>query len=147
MSHSYSRVHVHLVFSTKERRATIPKEMQPRLWAYLAGICRNYEMPAAAIGGIGNHVHILFRLPKTVSLAKAIQILKANSSKWMGEQGVSFGWQEGYGAFSVSPSSLSRVTEYIRNQEAHHHKAGFEQEFRVLLDRHGVRYDEENVFG
>ena len=147
MSHSYSRVDIHLVFSTKERRTTITKEMQPRLWAYLAGICRNYEMPAAAIGGTGNHVHILFHLPPTLSLAKAAQLLKANSSKWMGEQGVAFGWQEGYGAFSVSPSSLGRVMEYIRNQEAHHRKSSFEEEFRALLERHSVKYDPEHVFG
>ena len=147
MSHSYSRVHIHLVFSTKERRATIPKEMLPRLWAYVAGICKNYDMPAAAIGGTENHVHLLFHLPPAVSLAKAAQLLKANSSKWMGEQGLSFGWQEGYGAFSVSPSSLSRVTEYIRNQETHHRKASFEEEFRVLLDRHGVDYDKAHFLG
>lgn len=147
MSHSYSRVHIHLVFSTKERRGTIPKDIQPRLWAYLAGICKNYEMPAMAIGGTENHVHILFHLPPTVSLAKAAQLLKANSSKWMGEQGVAFGWQEGYGAFSVSPSSLGRVMEYIRNQEAHHHKSSFEEEIRALLDRHGVEYDRKHMFG
>lgn len=147
MSHSYSRVNIHLVFSTKERRGTIPKDIRPRLWAYLAGICRNYEMPAIAVGGAENHVHILFQLPPTLSLAKAAQLLKANSSKWMGEQGVPFGWQEGYGAFSVSPSNLGRVTEYIRKQESHHRKSGFEAEFRALLERHGVEYDREHMFG
>ena len=86
MAHSYSRNHIHLVFSTKERRNTIPKERQPKLWAYIAGICKNYEMIAVAIGGTENHVHILFHLSPKLALAKAAQLLKGNSSKWMGEQ-------------------------------------------------------------
>jgi REP element-mobilizing transposase RayT len=147
MSHSYSRTHIHLVFSTKERRNTIPKEAQPRLWAYIAGICNNYEMIAVAIGGTENHVHVLFHLPSTLALAKAVQLLKGNSSKWMGEQGIDFGWQEGYGAFSVSSSNLDPVTQYIRNQEAHHRKFTFEDEFRALLKKHCVDYDAKHIFG
>ena len=147
MSHSYSRTHIHLVFSTKERRNTIPKETQPRLRAYIAGICKNYEMIAVAIGGTENHVHILFHLPPTLTLAKAVQLLKGNSSKWMGEQGIDFGWQEGYGAFSVSSSNLGQVAGYIRKQEAHHHKFSFEDEYRALLKRHGVDYDPKHIFG
>ncbi len=110
MAHSFSRNHIHLVFSTKERRNAIAKEWQPRLWAYLAGICKNHEMIAVAIGGTENHVHILLHLPPKLALAKAIALLKANSSKWMGEQGKEFLWQEGYAAFSVSSSNLDRVT-------------------------------------
>jgi putative transposase len=92
MAHSYSRNHIHLVFSTKERHNTSPKEMQPKLWAYIAGICKNYEMIAVAIGGTENHVHILFHLSPNLALAKAVQLLKGNSSKWMGEQGIEFAW-------------------------------------------------------
>jgi REP element-mobilizing transposase RayT len=147
MAHSYSRIHVHLVFSTKERRNAIPKEMQPRLWAYIAGICQKYEMISLAIGGTGNHIHILFYLPPTFALAKTVQLLKGNSSKWMGEQGMDFGWQEGYGAFSVSSSNLDQVTRYIRNQEAHHRKFSFEDEFRALLKKHDVDYDPKYIFG
>jgi putative transposase len=147
MAHSYSRNHIHLVFSTKERRNTIPKEMQPKLWAYIAGICKNYEMIAVAIGGTENHVHILFHLSPKLALAKAAQLLKGNSSKWMGEQKIDFAWQEGYGAFSVSSSNLEAVTRYIRNQEVHHRKFTFEDEFRALLKKHSVEYDPRHTFG
>ena len=90
MAHSYSRTHIHLVFSTKDRRNFISKELQPRLWAYIAGICKNHEMIAVAIGGTENHVHILFHLSPKLALAKAVQLLKGNSSKWIGEQGIEF---------------------------------------------------------
>src|SRR5260370_7198060 len=106
MAHSYTRNHIHLVFSTKERRNTIPKELQPRLWAYIAGICKNYEMIAVAIGGTENHIHILFHLSSKLALAKAVQLLKGNSSKWISEQGIEFAWQEGSGAFSFTSSTL-----------------------------------------
>jgi putative transposase len=147
MAHSYTRNHFHLVFSTKERRNTIPKEMQPRLWAYIAGICKNYEMIAVAIGGTENHVHILFHLSSMLALAKAAQLLNGNSSKWIGEQGTKFAWQEGYGAFSVSSSNLEAVARYIGNQEAHHRKFSFAEEFRTLLEKHGVEYNPKYTFG
>jgi len=87
MAHSYSRNHVHLVFSTKERRNTIPKEMQPRLWAYIAGICKNYDLIAVAIGGTENHVHILFHLSSKLALAKAVQLLKGKVNKELNSPG------------------------------------------------------------
>ena len=138
---------MHLIFSTKDRRKTIPKEWQPRMWAYLAGICMNHEMIALAVGGTENHVRILLHLPPKFALAKAVLLLKANSSKWMGEQGNDFSWQEGYGAFSVSSSNLDQVTRYIQNQEAHHRKTSFEDESRALLRKHGVEYDPKYIFG
>jgi REP element-mobilizing transposase RayT len=147
MAHSYSQIYIHLVFSTKERRNFISKELQPHLWAYIAGICKKYEMTAVAIGGTENHVHILFHLSPKLALAKAIQLIKGNSSKWMGERGIEFAWQEGYGAFGVSSSNLDQVAGYIRNQEAHHRKFSFEEEFRALLKKHGVEYDPKYVVG
>ncbi len=147
MAHSYSRNHIHLIFSTKERRDFISKEMQPLLWAYIAGICKRDEMIAVAIGGTENHVHILFNLSPKIALAKAVQRIKSNSSKWMGEQGIEFAWQEGYGAFSVSASNLDQVAGYIRGQEAHHYNFSFEEEFRALLKKHGVEYDPKYVMG
>jgi REP element-mobilizing transposase RayT len=90
VAHSFSRNHIHLIFSTKDRCNTITKEWQPRLWAYLAGICANHEMIALAVGGTENHVHVLLHLPPKLALAKAVALLKANSSKWMGEQGEGF---------------------------------------------------------
>ena len=147
MAHSFSRNHLHVIFSTKERRKTIPGEWQPRLWAYLAGICKNHGMIALAVGGTQDHVHLLFHLPPKLALAKAVLLLKSNSSKWMGEQGREFSWQEGYGAFSVSSSNLNAVMRYVQNQEAHHRKIGFEEEFRAILKRHGVEYEPKYVFG
>ena len=147
MAHTFSRNYIHLVFSTKDRRKTIDKEMQPRLWAYLAGIAKARDMKAQAVGGTENHVHILFELSATMSLARAALLLKANSSKWMNEQRKGFAWQEGYGAFSVSPSNSDAVIRYIQNQPAHHRKIGFEQEFRAILRRHGLAYDPKYMFG
>jgi len=147
LAHTFSRNHIHLVFSTKDRRNSIAKEWQPRLWAYLSGICKNHEMIALSIGGTENHVHILLHLPPKLALAKAVLLLKANSSKWMGEQRKDFSWQEGYGAFSVSSSNLDQVGRYIQNQEMHHRKTSFEEEFRALLRKHGVEYDPKYAFG
>ena len=147
MAHSFSQNHIHLVFSTKERRKSIAKELQPRLWAYLAGICKNHEMIALIIGGTEDHAHLLFHLPPKLALAKAVLLLKSNSSKWMSEQGREFSWQEGYGAFSVSSSNLDSVIRYIQNQEAHHRKIGFEEEFRAILTKHGIEYDPKYLFG
>jgi putative transposase len=147
VAHSYSQNHIHLVFSTKERRCAVAKEWQPRLWAYISGICNNYGIVSLAIGGTENHLHMLFPLPPKLSLAKAVQVIKGNSSKWMGERGINFAWQEGYGAFSVSASNLDWVKRYIRNQEAHHRTFSFEEEFRALLKKHGVDYDPQYVFG
>jgi putative transposase len=147
LAHSFSRNHIHLIFSTKERRDTIAKQWQPRLWAYLAGICNNHEMIPLAVGGTENHVHILLHLPPKLALAKAVLLLKANSSKWMGEQRKDFSWQEGYGAFSVSSSNLDQVTRYIQNQETHHRKTSFEDEFRALLRKHGMECDSKYIFG
>lgn len=147
MGHTFSVNHLHVVFSTKERRKIIARDCQPQLWAYLAGICRNHGMVPLSVGGTENHVHVLLHLPATLALAKAILLLKANSSKWMSERVKPFSWQEGYGAFSVSSSNLDRVMRYIQNQEAHHRKTSFEDELRVLLKKHGVDYDAKHVFG
>jgi REP element-mobilizing transposase RayT len=100
-----------------------------------------------AIGGTGNHLHILTTIPPTVRLAEAVQKLKANSSRWMGEQGIRFEWQKGYGAFSVSPSMLSTVKAYVENQEEHHRARSFEDAFLTLLRKSDVRFEERDVLG
>jgi len=146
MSHSHVQNHIHLVFSTKNREKLISRELQPRLWAYVAGICKNQNMLAFAVGGIDNHIHVLFRLPPTLSLARAVTLIKSNSSKWIREKGIKFAWQEGYGAFSVSSSNLDAVIRYINNQEAHHCKFTFEQEFISLLEKHNIPFDQKYVF-
>ncbi len=102
MAHSYLTIYVHVVFSTRERRKLIRAEQQQRLWRYLAGIARHHGMKALEIGGAEDHVHLLLSLGSEIPVAKAISILKSNSSKWMREKNPEFGWQEGYAAFSVS---------------------------------------------
>ena len=141
MSHSYAQNHIHLVFSTKDREKLIAKPLQRKLWAYMAGICKHNDMLAFAIGGMEDHVHLLFRLPPTITLAHAISVIKANSSTWMREHGARFAWQKGYGAFSVSSSKVSAVIRYIDTQEQHHRRRSYEQEFKALLDKHRVEYD------
>jgi putative transposase len=129
MAHSYPNILVHCVFSTRERQSSIPDELQPSLWKYIAGIGINHGISVLECGGTRNHAHILMALPADISLSKAVQIIKANSSRWVRDQGVDFAWQEGYGAFSVSASHVKAVRAYIRNQAEHHKKRDFEQEF------------------
>ena len=147
MSHSYAQNHIHLVFSTKNRERLIPHEMQVRLWPYMASICKNHGMLPFAVGGMPDHVHVLFRLPPTLALARAITLIKSNSSKWMGEHGRYFAWQEGYGAFSVSSSSISSVIKYIDGQELHHRKRTYEEEFLALLKKHNHPFDPKDFLG
>ena len=147
MAHTYNANFVHLIFSTKNRRETIPPELQEQLWAYILGTANNLKIKTLAVGGTANHVHLLLGLPPTMPLSEAIQKLKANSSRWLGEHGIVFQWQEGYGAFSVSTSQLDQVTTYIRNQREHHKKMTFEEEFLALLKKAGVSYDPKHVLG
>lgn len=147
MPHSYSQNLIHLVFSTKDRRDLIPATLQPRLWKYLAGIALHHGLHPKAIGGIANHVHILFDLPATIDLAEAAKILKANSSRWMRNHDRSFARQRGYGGFGVSESNRKAVEGYIARQEAHHKKITFEQEFEILLKKHNIPYDPKWMFG
>jgi len=144
MAHTYACNFIHCVFSTKERRLLIPAARATELYAYLGGIARGEGFSLIAAGGTANHVHLLFALPASNSLAHAVQKLKGSSSRWMGD---GFSWQEGYGAFSVSPSQIEVVKEYIQNQEEHHRKRDFEQEFVTLLSNCGIVYDERYVFG
>jgi putative transposase len=150
MSHSFSSNRVHVIFSTKNRVKRISDELQPTLWAYMAGIARNHGFEAIKIGGTQDHAHALLLLPASMPLAKAIQILKGCSSKWLndtGAAGTDFAWQEGYGAFSVSASNTNQMITYIENQPAHHSKRGYEEEFLAWLQKYGVAYDPVHVLG
>jgi len=138
MSHAFVKNHIHLVFGVKDRRIKVVRELLPELWSYIAGICRNQGMAAIAVNGMNDHAHILFHLPPVMSLSTAVRLIKTNSSKWMNEQAQNFTWQPGYGAFSVSVSNTASVAKYIRDQEKHHHKMTFEQEYNALLRRHGI---------
>jgi putative transposase len=144
LAHTFSKNYVHVIFSTKDRRKIIEKELQPRLWAYLAGIAKNHDINMLAVGGTEDDVHLWFRLPPKLPLARAVLLLKANSSKWMSKD---LSWQEGYGAFSVSASNLESVIRYVRNQQKHHRKFTFEAEFRAILRRHGIECDPRDLLG
>ena len=147
MSHTYAQNVIHVVFSTKERRTSILAEFRPKLWAYVAGICKRQAVLVLAIGGIDDHIHLLIQVPASLALAKAIATIKANSARWANEGANKIQWQEGYGAFSVSASNVPTVVRYIQNQEAHHKKMSFADEFRVLLKKHDVEYDPRFVLG
>lgn len=140
MRHTHVSIRIHCVFSTKERRGSIPEELQPRLWAFIGGIARRVGMKAIAVGGMSDHVHVLLLLPATMALAKAVQTLKANSSRWLHEiTGKPFEWQEGYAAFSVSISQTDATVRYIHNQREHHAKRGFDEEFARMLEQHNMQ--------
>jgi len=149
MANSYISCHVHYIFSTKRRERIIGPNVRPRLWAYLGGIARENKMMALAVGGVEDHVHLLLSLPSTMALARAVQLIKGGSSLWMNDtfpdQG-SFAWQEGYGAFTVSVSQIDKTISYIGNQEAHHRRKTFQEEYLEFLKRHGVAYDERYLW-
>ena len=146
MAHSYISSVFHIVFSTKQRMQLIPADRQSRLWNYLAGIARNHGMQVLAVGGTENHVHILVVLPADIALSDAVRTLKANSSRWVREIDHFFAWQGGYGAFSVSPSQLDRVKQYIANQPVHHRTHSFEQEFLAMLQAANIGFEPDRVF-
>ena len=145
MAHTYTSNLFHIVFSTKERLSAISEP--PKLWAYVAGVARNLNYEPLAIGGTQNHVHVLLRIPTNVPLSEAVQKLKSNSSRWLRENGRWLGWQDGYGAFSVSASNLETVRRYIQNQPEHHRRRSFEDEFVALLAKSGIAFNRSEVFG
>ena len=147
MGHSYSQNLIHCVYSTEKRQDLIKPELQPALWVFKSAIAKKNGFHIIAAGGTANHAHVLLALPPVVTLAKAIQTLKSYSSRWVAERGIRFKWQEGYGAFSVSPSQVEAVVKYIRNQQKHHAKRSFEEEFLFLLKASGIDYDPRYVFG
>jgi putative transposase len=147
VSHSYAQNMVHVVFSTKGRCKAIDREFQPRLRAYIAGICKKTGIYLQSAGGTEDHLHLLIQVPPDLALAKAIAAIKASSSRWASEEGCKFAWQQGYGAFSVSASAVPTVDRYIQNQEQHHRKMDFEAEFLALLRKHGLQFDPKYVLG
>ena len=146
---SYISSYFHCVFSTKERRPFITAKLRERLWPFLGGIARQNKMKAIEIGGVEDHVHILLSLPATVPISKALQLIKGGSSKWIHEtfpEQRLFAWQVKYGAFSVSVSQLDNIVEYIKDQEEHHRKMTFQEEFVSLLKKHRIEYDERYLW-
>ena len=138
MQHTYTRILVHVVFSTKERKKVIPPPFQVRLWAYIGGVARKNGFRALTVGGMDDHTHVLLSLPPTMTVAKAVQLVKAGSSKWARTQLPSFQWQESYGAFTISNSQLPVTLSYIERQAEHHRKRDFQEEFRSFLAKNGI---------
>ncbi len=150
MANTYTSLHYHLVFSTKNRAACLTPEIEQRVWAYIGGVARKHKMTALQIGGFDDHIHALVMAPPILSPSQMAQYLKGDSSKWIHETFPDlhdFAWQEGYGAFTVSKSSLEAVIDYIQKQREHHQQESFQAEYRVFLQRHGIDYDERYVWG
>jgi putative transposase len=146
---SYVSSYFHCVFSTKERRPLIPPSLRERLWPFLGGIARQNQMRAIEIGGMPDHVHLLLSVPATLSIAKALQLIKGGSSKWVHDtfpEHRLFGWQVKYGAFSCSVSQLDKLIQYIKGQEEHHRRVTFQAEFVALLKKHQIEYDERYLW-
>jgi REP element-mobilizing transposase RayT len=149
MSYTYCSALFHCVFSTSERRMTISPEVRADLWAYMGGIAREHGMKALAVGGIGNHVHVLLALPATMPIADAMRTIRSVSSRWLREEhGMRlFSWQEGYGAFSIGAAQIGVTIAYIERQEERHSKRDFQQEFLAILKKHAIEYDPRYVWG
>ncbi|MEI7595234.1 MAG: IS200/IS605 family transposase [Bacteroidota bacterium] len=149
MGQSLVKNYIHIVFSTKYREALISESVKDELYAYLGGICKKMECHPLKIGGYTDHVHILCMLSKKIPLMKLLEELKSHSSKWIKTKEEllrNFYWQDGYGAFSVNPSEIDVVINYIANQTEHHQKKNFQNEYRAFLEKYQVEYDERYVW-
>lgn len=149
MGQSLARNFVHIVFSTKYRQELIYSPVEEELHAYLGGICKRLECTPIIVGGYTDHIHILCLLSKKIALMKLVEEVKSHSSKWIkskGEGYENFYWQDGYGAFSVNPAEIEVVERYIKNQKNHHEKKSFQTEYRAILKKHEVEYNEKYVW-
>lgn len=149
MPQSLANVLLHLVFSTRDRTPLISAEIEPELHAYMATIFNESECPALLINGANDHVHILFALTRTSTIADIVNRVKSNSSKWIKTKGAPFfpfAWQAGYGVFSVGQTDRERVMKYIENQKVHHQKQTFVDEYRDMLRRARIEFDERYVW-
>jgi REP element-mobilizing transposase RayT len=149
MPQSLSKVIIHIIFSTKDREPWLDSDVRTRMHAYLATVCRDLGAEFVRIGGVADHVHIVTTLPRTVSQAQLVEKIKKASSKWikaLDPRYRGFFWQRGYGAFSVSPSQLDTVVQYVEGQQEHHRTRTFQEEYRELLRRHGVDFNERYVW-
>ena len=149
MPQSLSQVILHIVFSTKDRRPLLDPAIRPRMHAYLATVCRDCECQAYRVGGAADHVHIAARLSRTLTQAELLEKIKKTSSAWVKTQGdpyASFKWQAGYGAFSVGWSQLEDLVKYIDHQEEHHRTRTFQEEYRDLLRKYHVEFDEKYLW-
>lgn len=149
MSESLSKMYIHIVFSTKNHTRVLVPDIQKELYSYFGGICNNLECYPVKIGSYLDHVHILCLLSKKIALISLVKEIKIGTSKWLKTQGeiyANFHWQDGYGAFSVNPSEINIVSDYISNQSEHHKKVSFKEEYLAFLKKYKVEFDEKYLW-
>ena len=149
MPQSLAQILVHLVFSTKNREPVLTDEFRDGLHAYLGGVIEHHQGTLLKAGSVADHIHLLIAFPRTCAPADLVQEIKTGSSKWLKTKGpelVGFHWQSGYGVFSISPSHRPALEEYIATQAEHHRVVTFQEEYRRLLEKNGIAYDERYVW-
>jgi REP element-mobilizing transposase RayT len=150
MANTYTSLHYHIVFSTKNREPWLVRAKENRIWEYLGGIARANGMKALQVGGCDDHIHLLIAVPAVISLSKAVQLVKGASSRWIHETDndmAAFAWQDGYGAFTLGVSQIADTVRYIEGQREHHRAKTFQEEYVHFLHKHGVEYDERYIWG
>ena len=150
MANSYTSLHIHVVFSTKDRERILDQKIRSELWPYMGGIAKENRMIPIAVGGVEDHSHLLLCIPPALSVSRGVQIIKTGSSRWLHENfriHRYFAWQVGYGAFTVSPGRVAHTIDYIQNQETHHQQTTFQEEYLKFLKESGVVFDERYLWG
>lgn len=147
MPQSLSKIYLHLIFSTKCRQTNIQSNIKAELHAYMGGILNSLGCPVIIVGGMSDHVHLLFCMNRKKSVSDIVKELKANTTIWYKKRiGCNFAWQRGYAIFSVSQSQVENVLKYIENQEVHHKKQSFKEEYRAFLKGYKINFDETYVW-
>ncbi len=149
MANTYSALYYHIVFGTKGRELWISPHIETRIWAYLSEVANVHGMVAHKVGGLEDHIHVVLQLPPTLTVSKAVQLLKGNSSRWIRltfPELDMFRWQDGYGVFTVSKSDLPKTVRYVEEQRKAHLKRSFEDEYRAFLAHHEIAYDERYLW-
>ncbi len=149
MANTDTQIHIHTVFSVRGRNCVIRKDWKDELYRYMTGIIQHHNHKVLAINGMPDHVHVFFGMRPVESLSELMQHVKSDSSAWINEKGFTnkrFSWQGGYGAFSYSKSQVNNVIDYIKNQEIHHHKKTFIEEYHDFLEKFEIDFDEQYIF-
>ncbi|HEY2962602.1 MAG TPA: IS200/IS605 family transposase [Pyrinomonadaceae bacterium] len=150
MANTYTSLHYHVVFSTKNRYPWLTLEIEQPVWSFIGGVAREHKMTALQVGGVEDHIHALVMAPPTIAPSEIAKHLKGESSLWIHNEfsGLrKFSWQDGYAAFTVSKSNIPRVVRYIKSQRIHHRRKTFREEYLALLRANGIEYDERYVWG
>ena len=149
MSTTFFNNYLHIIFSTKNRKDYLKGDIEVKTYRYIAKLCHDLESPPIIVGGYVDHVHILCLISKNIKPTEFISKIKSNSSRWIKKEGsnlTEFSWQRGYGAFSVSPDNVENVKSYIANQREHHKKRSFKEEFRAILEKYNIEYNDRYIW-